>query len=500
MSGGNGHDDEWESLGSDVHSFMSNAFRQSEEVPPPNPREASQFRAVWDKLATNPATARIIDYINGIPCNPSPTLTEIVSAFYDAGKTHAIVPAQISTVIVICGGKLAHYYNLHADIVAEWDKIHKDYVDSIKQKQETRNDTGVPWAQSVAAFIKTQKPPEYLVEPLIQRASLYTVTALTSHGKTAVLLYIALCIASGRSVAGKHTVRGRVVWFAGENPSDFAQKVVTACHHWEIDPDDLDMVVMAGAFDLASMPAEAVKMAAAGADTALVVVDTSAAYRFDDDEDSNANAITWARMLREHFPAMAGRPAVLVATHPTKHADDTNLLPRGGGAFLNEVDGNLTLWADQEQNATTLHWQGKFRGMTFCPIQFALQPCPHPSWTFRNGDPVMVKLAVPSNESPRPRAAHKANGRGRPDEKTNLARKILADLLVTEGKVGLAPAGLPAVPEARWRSEFFSRACVDGELPNTKRVRFLRVAEKLIDAEVIAINNTWVWLTHPEVE
>ena len=279
---------------------------------------------------------------------------------------------------------------------------------------DARASTSIPWAQSVAVFIKSQPPPEYLIEPLIQRASLYTITALTSHGKTAVLLYIALCVASGRAVAGKHTVRGRVVWFAGENPADFAQKLVTACHHWDIDPDDLDMVVMAGAFDLASMPAEAVKMAAAGADTALVVVDTSAAYRFDDDEDSNANAITWARMLREHFPAMPGRPAVLVATHPTKHADDTNLLPRGGGAFLNEVDGNLTLWADEEQNATTLHWQGKFRGMSFSPIQFNLQPCPHPSWTFRNGDPVMVKLAVPTDEPPKPRPANKANGRGRP--------------------------------------------------------------------------------------
>ena len=33
MSQGNGHDDEWENLGSDVRGFMSNAFRQSEEVP-----------------------------------------------------------------------------------------------------------------------------------------------------------------------------------------------------------------------------------------------------------------------------------------------------------------------------------------------------------------------------------------------------------------------------------------------------------------------------------
>ena len=39
---------------------------------------------------------------------------------------------------------------------------------------------------------------------------------------------------------------------------------------------------------------------------------------------------------------MPGEPCVIVACHPVKNASDDNLIPRGGGAFLNEVDGNLT--------------------------------------------------------------------------------------------------------------------------------------------------------------
>ena len=502
-NGGNGHDHDWNSLGEDVRSFMSN-HRQpgqsgaDEEVwPPQDPREATEFGKVWDKLWDNPGTKPLIDYINGEAVQPPPTLSQIVAAFYMAGLNRAIIPEQISMVIAICGGPLARYINLRNDVKAEWDKAHHDYIESVKQKAEARHETGVPWAQSVAAFIASQKPPEYLVEPLIQRASLYTVTALTSHGKTAVLLYIALCVASGQSVAGKPTVKGRVVWFAGENPSDFAQKIHTACQHWGFDPDSLDMVVMAGAFDLAGMPEEAVKMAAAGGETALVVIDTSAAYRFDDDEDSNANAVAWARMLRAHFPSMAGHPAVLIATHPTKHADETNLIPRGGGSFMNEVDGNLTLWADEEQNTTTLHWQGKLRGMTFSPIQFAMKPCPHPSWTFRNGDPVLVKLAIPSGDGA---SQHQPPKRGRPSSgKARLARKILADLILNEGRPDYAPAGLLAVPEARWRSEFYSRATVDDEKPDTKKKSYQRTANELVDAETIAINAGWVWLIHPEV-
>jgi hypothetical protein len=44
----------------------------------------------------------------------------------------------------------------------------------------------------------------------------------------------------------------------------------------------------------------------------------------------------------------------------------------GGSAFLNEVDGNLTLWATAERQMT-LHWQGKFRGPEFEPMTFELE-------------------------------------------------------------------------------------------------------------------------------
>ena len=43
--------------------------------------------------------------------------------------------------------------------------------------------------------------------------------------------------------------------------------------------------------------------------------------------------------------------------HPVKNAAKDNLLPRGGGQFLNELDANLTLWGGAGQIETTvLHW------------------------------------------------------------------------------------------------------------------------------------------------
>jgi hypothetical protein len=67
---------------------------------------------------------------------------------------------------------------------------------------------------------------------------------------------------------------------------------------------------------------------------------------------------------------------VVAACHPVKNASDDNLIPRGGGAFLNEVDGNLTA-AKSMTGPVEVHWQGKFRGPEFAPISFSLRTVTH---------------------------------------------------------------------------------------------------------------------------
>jgi len=105
---------------------------------------------------------------------------------------------------------------------------------------------------------------------------------------------------------------------------------------------------------------------------ALVVIDTAAAYYTGQDENDNVQAGSYARLLRQFTKEVAGGPTVLVTTHPPKNAPPENLLPRGGGAFLNEMDGNLTC-VKHEQMAE-VHWLGKFRGPDFAPISFLLTP------------------------------------------------------------------------------------------------------------------------------
>jgi hypothetical protein len=73
-----------------------------------------------------------------------------------------------------------------------------------------------------------------------------------------------------------------------------------------------------------------------------------------------------AKMMRRLI-GLPGKPTVIAAMHPTKNATKDNLVPRGGGAFLNELDGNLTAW--REETLVTLH-HGKLRGAPFEPMPF----------------------------------------------------------------------------------------------------------------------------------
>jgi len=104
----------------------------------------------------------------------------------------------------------------------------------------------------------------------------------------------------------------------------------------------------------------------------LVIIDTSAAYFNGKDELSNTEMGAHARMLRT-LTTLPGEPCVLVLCHPVKHVTDpSQLLPRGGGAFLAEVDGNLTLWK-HDGVLLDLHHSDKLRGPGFEPISLRLE-------------------------------------------------------------------------------------------------------------------------------
>jgi hypothetical protein len=142
------------------------------------------------------------------------------------------------------------------------------------------------------------------------------------------------------------------------------------------DPDTIEVYFVEGRFKLSTslelLRAEAEKC---GGEFGLVIVDTGPVFFEGKEENENKQLGDHAHLLRSLINNIPGGPCVVAAGHPIKNAKPEELLPRGGGAYLAEVDGNLTCW---KTDATVeLHWQGKFRGPDFAPINFLIKTVTH---------------------------------------------------------------------------------------------------------------------------
>lgn len=231
--------------------------------------------------------------------------------------------------------------------------------------------SGPKWSvQSAADFTADFIAPEYLIEGVVQRGRLYTLTAPTGSGKTAVMLYIGTAMSRGESVCERETEPGDVIYMAGENPDDVRGRVIATMDAQEINPADCRLHFIPGTFSIR----QDMKLILAAIErlpnVTLVVVDTLAAYFDGDDSNSNAQMLDFARILRRITTAKS-KPAVIAPAHPVKNAAKSNLTPMGGSALLNEVDGNLCLW--KRESAVELHWQGKHRGAEFDPLMFEVK-------------------------------------------------------------------------------------------------------------------------------
>lgn len=254
----------------------------------------------------------------------------------------------------------------------------------------------LPMLLSAAQFISGFTPPAYLIDNILQRGYLYSLTARTGHGKTAVTMYVAQSIARGLEMHGKSVKQGTVLLLAGENPDDIRARFLVLAEAFGFKAEDLKMRFVAGVVDIAASMETIKAEAETIDDLVLVIVDTAAAYFNGDETNSNSQQGAYARILRQ-LTFLPGKPAVLVNCHPIKNASRDNLLPMGGSAFLNEVDGNLTLWANADKQ-TTLHWLGKFRGPEFEPMTFEMETVESPRVVDAEGRRMPSVVAKPVSE------------------------------------------------------------------------------------------------------
>jgi hypothetical protein len=170
-------------------------------------------------------------------------------------------------------------------------------------------------------FVANFVAPDPLIESILQRGFLYALTAHTGRGKSALALLFTALIALGRSLGYLDVEQGRCLYLAGENHTDIRYRWIAMAQQMDFDPDTIDVHFIEGRFS-----------------------------------------------IFEKFGA---------------HASEDNLQPRGGGAYVAEIDGNLT--ASKDDMTITLYWQIKLRGADFTPINFLLRTVTHERLVSKTG-------------------------------------------------------------------------------------------------------------------
>lgn len=238
-----------------------------------------------------------------------------------------------------------------------------------------------PTVIGARTFLQRFKPLETIVDGLpVPRGGIVAITGATGHGKTTLCTLLQVALRCNLAFAGREVTQGSVLALAGENPDDFAMHLLATVQNLGLAPGDLSspvdnigLYVVPGTFDVLGNLDHLDDVLAGTVDNLVAVfVDTSAAFYQGEDENDNVAMRRHASILRE-LASLPGKPTVFVLCHPTKSATRENLLPRGGGAFLAEIDANLTVWKD-DAGIVTLHHAGKIRGAGFDPIRFELVP------------------------------------------------------------------------------------------------------------------------------
>lgn len=260
------------------------------------------------------------------------------------------------------------------------------------------NGSTPPWSEIVtgAEFIKNHAPPDWLIDGVIQKGRLYACTSPTSHGKTAVWSYNATMVQCGRKVAGLEVSRGNSLILAGENSDDVCARLWGMKRELKLGDHELPYVLPAG-FMLDDDGMRRLEASIAGlvaVTLALIVVDTAAVYSPVEDENDNPQQLRYAQTLRSLTNA-PGHPAVVALCHPKKGAVQEDLVPRGGGAFLNELDGNLTIYGEPGETATLGHQ--KLRGPPFLPFTYRLREV-LTGFTDKKGRPEVTVIAEPMDD------------------------------------------------------------------------------------------------------
>jgi RecA-family ATPase len=303
------------------------------------------------------------------------------------------------------------------------------------------------------SFLSDLRPLEYLIDGLLPTGVAYSLTGYAGHGKTTLALQIALSVALGEPFGERETSKGSVLILAGENPHNVKWQYAAALAARRIKhTDNVDIHFVQNRFSIAQFKDVLKAKMEAMPDLKLIIIDSLQAFFEGDNDNDNSQMVEMAHKVRS-LCDIKQRPAIVIIAHPAgKTPSKDNLVPRGGGAFLNEIDGNLTVWS-QDAAQQTLHHSQKFRGAGFDPMEFIMQVHEFDHLTDIHGTPLKLPVS-------RPEMATEKMNRDRDNE------RILEMYLETvEAGAPMSVRELAAQRSvSRWRAEQIIRTAKEEKL------------------------------------
>jgi RecA-family ATPase len=150
----------------------------------------------------------------------------------------------------------------------------------------------LPLIRSSATFVATFTPPDYLIDGILQRRFIYSLTGQTGAGKTALMLLLAASVALGRPIGDRNVEKGRALYLAGENPADVQMRWIAMAQQYDFEIDEIDVNFIPGVFKISEAMEQLHDEVEAIGGITSVLVDTSSAYNEGDTRTTTSKLAT----------------------------------------------------------------------------------------------------------------------------------------------------------------------------------------------------------------
>ena len=344
-------------------------------------------------------------------------------------------------------------------------------------------------------FADEYQPLVYIIDPVLPKGTLTTITGAGNIGKTALGMLIAAHKANGTVFNGWEVTKGNVLYASAENTTDFRHRYIAMRDNWKDFAESHFHVMTSNERAGLTSNAEAIENYAIdlGFTFDLIVVDTQAAWSPVEEEANNAEQLAYARALRR-LCGLAGSPAVLVLSHPIKAPSKAaECRPRGGVAFENETDGNWTLWLNGELVEVAYT---RLRVPRWEPFSIRISEIETTSVVDSKGRPLRsVRAEMASADEAKAEKSSHAVKKFKWQQALDILDNTLADFPEQPINRKRYPTAITVTRVERFKAALEWAAIIDGESVDTRRKQWNRIKDDLQTKGHLRIEGNLCWRT-----